>query len=115
MAQDTDGTAVGRLTSVSGNGIDGSGQLGMDERVVDDKALSDLLETRLRLLDDKAEITKSFKAAHEEAKDAIAKLDLEEGGAIRVGRFRISKRPVAPRTVSFEAEATTRLTIELWA
>jgi hypothetical protein len=60
--------------------IDGSGQLGMDERVVDDKDLSDLLEKRLRLLDDKAEITKSFKAAHEEAKDAIAKLDLEEGG-----------------------------------
>ncbi len=37
--------------------VNGDGQLGMDERVVDDVALSDLLEKRLRLADDKSEIT----------------------------------------------------------
>ena len=114
MAQDTDGAAVGRLTSVSGNGIDGSGQLGMDERVVEDKALSDLLEKRLRLADDKAEIGKTYKAADTEAKDAIAKLDLDDGDAVRVGRFRITKRRTEATHVEFERGGTSRIQIELF-
>lgn len=95
--------------------IDGSGQIGMDERVVDDKELSDLLEKRLRLGDDKAEVSKAYKAAHNEVKDAIAKLDLDEGDVVRVGRFRITKVAIPSRDVSFTTDATSRLQIELFA
>jgi len=95
--------------------IDGSGQLGMDEKPVDNKALSDLLEKRLRLADDKAEITKTFKEADKAAKAEIDKLPLADGQAIRIGRFRIARQAVPPRSVSFETEATSRLTIELWS
>lgn len=98
-----------------GRTIDSTEQLGMDERVVEDAGLASLLERRLRAADDKAEITATFKAADREAKDAIAKLDLEDGDAIRVGRFRIAKASVPPRSVSFETEGTSRLTIELWS
>lgn len=94
--------------------IDGSGQLGMDEKVVEDKDLANLLEKRLRLADDKAEISKTFKAADKDVKREIDKLALEDGQAIRVGRFRIARQAVPPRSVSFDTEATSRLTIELW-
>jgi hypothetical protein len=76
--------------------IDGSGQIGMDERVIEDKALADLLERRLRLGDDKREIGRSYKAADAEARDAIAKLELADGDAVRVGRFRIARVAVPP-------------------
>lgn len=94
--------------------IDGSGQTGMDETPIDNKKLSDLLEKRLRLGDDKAEISKTFKAADKEAKAEIDKLALDDGQVIRIGRFRISRSAVAARSVSFDTEATSRLTIELW-
>jgi len=90
-------------------------QIGMDERVVDDPPLQGLLEKRLRLYDDKAEISKAYKNAHEDAKDAAAKHEIAEGTAIRVGRFRIERKPVAARSVSFTADATSRLVIGLWA
>ena len=94
--------------------IDGSGQIGMDERVVEDKALSDLLEKRLRLADDKAEIGRSYKAADTEAKEAIAKLDLDTGDAIRVGRFRIEKKLTEAAHVEFDRGGGSRLSITLF-
>ena len=94
--------------------IDGSGQIAMDERIVEDATLSDLLEKRLRLGDDKREIGKSYKAADSEAKEAIAKLDLADGDAVRVGRFRIAKVSVPPRSVAFETDGTSRLQISLF-
>lgn len=95
--------------------INGSGQTGMDETPVEDKELIGLLEKRMRLYDDKAEISKTFKEADKEAKAAIDKLDIADGQAIRVGRFRIARQAVPPRSVSFDTEATSRLTIEIWS
>lgn len=116
MAQDTDGGAVRRLSSVPGrNGIDASGQIGMDERVIEDAALSDALEKRLRLGDDLAEVKQSFKAADKEARELIAKIDLEDGQAIRVGRFRITKKFVAGGHVEYDASDRSQLGFELVA
>jgi len=114
MAQDVDGAAIGRLRSVSA-GIDGSGQTGMDETPLDKKVLSDLLERRLRAADDVAEVRKTFKEADKAAKAAIEKLDLADGQAIRVGRFRITRSAVAARHVEFDTDPTSRLTIELFS
>lgn len=95
--------------------IDGSGQTGMDERVVEDSALTDLLEKRLRAQDDKREITGVFKLADQDAKEAIARLDLTDGDAVRVGRFRITKKATEPHHVEFDSAPGSRVTIELWS
>jgi hypothetical protein len=71
--------------------INGDGQLGMDERVIDDAALVDALEKRLRANDDLAEVRTSFKAADKAARELLAKHDFADGEAVRVGRFRISR------------------------
>ena len=59
--------------------ISGDGQLGMDERAVDDKDLESALERRLQLHDNLAEVRKSFTKAHERAVELLAKHDLEDG------------------------------------
>lgn len=94
--------------------INGSGQTGMDETETDNKILSDLLEKRLRLSDDKAEVTKAYKEAHKAAVAEIDKLDIPGGQAIRIGRFRITRSTVAARHVEFDTDPTSRLTIELF-
>lgn len=93
--------------------INGDGQLGMDEHVVDDKALSDLLEKRLRLGDDLAEVRRTFKAADKDARDALAKHEFDDGEAIRVGRFRISKTFIAGGHRDFDTADRSQLTFEL--
>lgn len=99
--------------------INGSGQTGMDEKPVDDpaqdKALSDLLEKRLRLADDVAEVRKTYKEAHKAVVAEIDKLDIPDGQAIRIGRFRITRSAVAARHVEFDTDPTSRLTIELFS
>lgn len=112
MANDPEGEAVRRLRSVGG--AEAVDQIGMDERVVEDAELAGLLEARLRAQDDKREVAVVYKAADVAAKEAIAKLDIEVGSAVRVGRFRVTKRATEPRHVEFDAAAGSRLTIELW-
>jgi len=89
-------------------------QIGMDERVVIDEDLSKLLEKRLRAADDRKEIGKVYKAADVAAKEGIGRHQIDEGTAIRVGRFRIAKRSVASRHVEFDADETSRINISLW-
>lgn len=94
--------------------INGSGQTGMDEKPVDNTALSDLLEERLRHADDVAEARKVFKEKDKAAKAEIEKLNIADGQAIRIGRFRITRTPVAARHVEFDTDPTSRLSIELF-
>ncbi len=92
-----------------------SDQLGMDERTVEDPELADLLEKRLRAQDDKREIAGVFKLADQAAKEAIARLEMAEEDAVRVGRFRITKKATEGRHVEFDAAAGSRISISLWA
>lgn len=90
-------------------------QIGMDERVVMDDDLEGLLEKRWRLDGDRKEIGQAFKRADDEAKELIAKHPIDEGGAIRVGRFVIKKSvPGEDVDVSFTRAGKSRLTIGLW-
>jgi hypothetical protein len=95
--------------------INGSGQTGMDETPVENKELIDLLEKRLRLQDDKSEVAKAYRDAHKAALAEIDKLDIPDGQAIRIGRFRITRSAVAARHVEFDTDPTSRLTIELFS
>jgi hypothetical protein len=88
-------------------------QLAMDERVVEDKALSDALEARLRVGDDLSEIRKVYGEKDTAAKGLIEALGLSDGEVIRVGRFRVEKAHVDAKEVAFTSKETSRVRIRL--
>jgi hypothetical protein len=92
-----------------------SGQLAIDETVVENKPLEDLLEARQRSRDDLAMARADFREAHTQAEAAVTEAFGEIDGetVYRVGRFRIEKKVTPARTVSFETEQKERLAIGL--
>jgi hypothetical protein len=89
-------------------------QLAMDERAINNPELEKALERRLRAKDDVAEVRGVYKKAHAEVQAAIELLpDFEPDSALRVGRFRITKRHIDARSVSFETEARDQISIGL--
>lgn len=88
-------------------------QLALDETVVEDTQLEQALEERQRRRVAASELRREFAEADEQAKSAIAKLELPAGTAVRVGRFRITRTDVPPRSISFETEAKSRVSIAL--
>lgn len=88
-------------------------QLAFDEQAIDDAKLENALELRQKRKDSLNAVKLQFDEAHEAAAAEIAKLELPEGGAARVGRFRITRQTVAPRSVSFESKASSRVRIAL--
>jgi hypothetical protein len=86
-------------------------QTALDERVVEDGELEQLLSDRQIAKGAAGEAKKKFTSLTNLAKEKIEALGLEEGQAIRVGSFRITKKPVPARDVAFETAPTTRLTI----
>jgi hypothetical protein len=94
--------------------VDLDPQLAIDEQAITDADLEAALERRLRLKDDVAEVTGSYKRAHEDVLGLLAKHPpIPEDAAYRVGRFRIAVRHVKGRSVSFDTEARNQLTIGL--
>lgn len=88
-------------------------QLALDEQVVEDTELEAALETRLDAQVAQGEARKAFKEANEAAKVHIAKLELPDEHAVRVGRFRISRSAVSARHVAFDVDPTSRVRITL--
>jgi biopolymer transport protein ExbD len=93
--------------------VNGDGQIGMDERVVENEELERALETRLRRQDTLAEVRKSFKTAHEAVVELLKEAGLADGEAIRVGRFRITKRFVEGGHREFDTADRSQLGFEL--
>lgn len=87
------------------------GQVGMDETVLEDPELEALLETRAKRAASKLALTADYKKADKAAKEALAKVTIPEEGAIRVGRFRITKSTTAANHVEFDTEAGSRVRI----
>jgi hypothetical protein len=87
-------------------------QTAMDERTVDNRELEKALEDREQAKGGAAEARAKFNTLDEVVKDKVEDFDLADGEVARVGRFRIEKKRVAPREVSFTAEATSRLSIK---
>lgn len=89
-------------------------QLALDERAINDPDLEKALERRLRAGDDVAEARGVFKTADAEVKAAIEKIaDFGVDEALRVGRFRITKRHVEGGLVEFERKSSDQLRIGL--
>lgn len=89
-------------------------QLGFDEQVIDDPSIESALEERLKRKNSLDAVKKTYDAADEMAKAKIAELELPDGSAARVGRFRITRTAIPAKTVeSFETKASSRVRISL--
>jgi hypothetical protein len=91
------------------------GQLGFDEELVEDDELEQALEHRLQKKVAADQARKAYDEADERAKAKLENLevDLDDDNAIRVGRFRITRRSTSARSVSFETKPSTRIRITL--
>jgi hypothetical protein len=88
-------------------------QLAFDEQTVEDPDVEAALEERQSRKDSLSAVRKDYEEANELALAKVAELELPEGGAARVGRFRIVRSAVAARSVTFETKATSRVRISL--
>lgn len=88
-------------------------QLGMDEELIENPDVEAALVERQARKDALASVRKDYTKAHEKAVAALNAIELPEEGAVRVGRFRISKSLVSARSVSFETAESSRLRITL--
>lgn len=88
-------------------------QLGMDEHVIDDPSIESALEEREKRKNSLNAVRKNYDAAHTIASAKISELELPEGGAVRVGRFRITRQEVAAGHREFDTKASSRVRISL--
>ena len=89
------------------------GQVGMDERVIEDSELEAALEERLSRKNSYSELQRQYGEADKRAKGLVEALGLSTGEVIRVGRFRIEKRATAGRAVSFETKPGSRISVSV--
>lgn len=88
-------------------------QLGFDEQVIDDPSIEAALEERLKRKNSLDAVRKNYDAAHTIASAKIAELELPEGGAARVGRFRITRQEVPAGHREFDTKSSSRIRISL--
>jgi hypothetical protein len=87
------------------------GQVGMDERIVEDADLEAALEAREKDREVMGVARGKLKQSHEVAVALVDKLGLEDGSVVRVGRFRIAKQMIAAHEVEFETAESSRVSI----
>lgn len=89
-------------------------QLAMDEQTINDPVIEAALDARQKAKNSLDAVRLKYNEAHELAIGEIAKLELPDGGAVRVGPFRVTRTYVPARTVQpFDTKASSRLRITL--
>jgi hypothetical protein len=88
-------------------------QLAMDEQAITNADLEAALERRFKAKDDVDEVRSVLKRATEEINTLLEPLDFPADTALRVGRWRITKRHLPGGMVSFERSASDRIQIGL--
>jgi hypothetical protein len=86
-------------------------QQSLYEAELENPELEAALEAREVTKASAAAARKAYNEADEHAKGLVEGLDLGNGAPVRVGRFLLTRTPVAARSVAFDTEPTTRLTI----
>jgi hypothetical protein len=86
-------------------------QASLYEATIENAELEQALEDRERQRNAVAASRKRFREIDDRAKVLIGGLDLGDDAPVRVGRFLITRTAVAARSVAFDTEPTTRLTI----
>lgn len=94
-------------------------QLAIDETIIEDRDIEDALEERERLKGESAEHRLAYQQADKRAKGLLERLEMpdpeseEAPTVVRVARFRITKKLVKGRSVSFDTEDKVQTTIGL--
>lgn len=88
-------------------------QTSIYEKLVEDPELESLLEKRQTAKEQAAAVRKKYTDADVAAKESLGWLELGIDAVVRVGRFAITMRKTAPKSVSFETAAGERLAIRL--
>lgn len=88
-------------------------QTSIYESTIEHPALEDALEKREQHRARTAAARKEYREVDELVKAIAGELDLGDDAPVRVGRFVLTRRAAAARHVSFETDASTRLTIRL--
>lgn len=89
-------------------------QTAIDEKELDHPSLLKALEDRQEHKDEMKSLRKTFKEADDRCKALLGEHDIEDDTAVRIGRFRITKKAVPSRSVQFETDPTSsRITISL--
>lgn len=86
-------------------------QLALDETVIADDDIEAALEARDARRAEAGAARAAYRTAHDLALVAVAKLELPDGAAARVGRFRVERVFSRARSVSFETAAKSRVKI----
>jgi hypothetical protein len=86
-------------------------QASLYEATIENAELEQALEDRERQRNAVAASRKRFREIDDRTKLLVADLDLGDDAPVRVGRFLITRTAVAARSVAFDTEPTTRLTI----
>lgn len=87
-------------------------QISIYEQTIEDPELEAALERREVLKAAASEARKSLTEATDSIKTTVKALDVADA-PVRVGRFVISQRRIAAKSVSFETAPTERLSIRL--
>lgn len=88
-------------------------QTAIDEREVDAPQLLNALAARQDVKNEMKTLRKDFKQADGHVRALLEEQGLADGEAIRIGQFRITRKAIASRSVTFETDPTSRLTISL--
>lgn len=96
------------------NDVQDEGQLGMDETVIEDEELENLLGRRQTIKEQRADLNADYKKLNERIAGILEdryEFPSPDAAPLRVGDYRISARDIAARTVQFETEPSTTVSI----
>lgn len=87
-------------------------QTALDEHVIEDELLEKALEAREGAKANALAARKAYGKAHDAVKGHLERHDLSEG-PLRVGRFVVTARELEGRSVAFDVEPSTRVSIRV--
>jgi hypothetical protein len=88
-------------------------QTAFDEQVIEDEEIEAALEDREKKKASLDAVRKIYDGANEHAILKISELELPEGGAARVGRFRITRQAIPAGHREFDTKASSRIRISV--
>lgn len=86
-------------------------QDGLFDKEFDDTNLEQLLDKREAAKEKRGKAQKAFKEEDDKVKARLSEFELADGEVARVGKYRIEKKALPPRSVSFDTDPSSRLNI----
>lgn len=102
------------ITERAQNGAVVDPQEGLFDHEIADEALEALLDKREDAKAKRGRAQKAFKDEDDKVRARLSEFELGDGEVARVGKYRIAKRALPGRSVSFETSPSSRLYISLF-